>query len=92
MGGEVVNVKKIDERGLEAEEARDDGSGVHDFPPSEADKYLAYPELMSTIIHYIRRETARLDGLSDEVLAGPGISGTEGFDIETLKFGAVRGG
>lgn len=90
VGGEVIKVKKIDERGLEVEEARDDGSGVHDHAPNEADKYVAYPELMATIIDYIRRETARLDALPDEALIGPGISGTESHGIDKLRFGSVR--
>ncbi|KAG6870484.1 hypothetical protein C0992_013255, partial [Termitomyces sp. T32_za158] len=46
VGGEVVNVAKID---LAKEEANDDGSGVHDFAPEEADLYLEYPQLMLDI-------------------------------------------
>ncbi|KAH0581730.1 hypothetical protein H2248_011415 [Termitomyces sp. 'cryptogamus'] len=79
VGGEVVNVAKID---LAKEEARDDGSGVHDFAPEEADLYLEYPQLMLDIVGYVRREIARLENLSDEeIMRGP---------LERLKFGRVR--
>ncbi|EPS97892.1 hypothetical protein FOMPIDRAFT_16300, partial [Fomitopsis schrenkii] len=66
VGGEVEKVKKIDERGLEVEEARDDGSGVHDYAPNEADKYVAYPELMAALVAYLRRELVRLESIPDE--------------------------
>ncbi|TFK62251.1 hypothetical protein BDN72DRAFT_804284 [Pluteus cervinus] len=79
VGGEVVNVAKLD---VAKEEMKDDGSGVHDFPPEESDKYLAYPELMLTIVSYVRRELVRLEAVSDEEI----ISG----DIRKLAFGKVR--
>ncbi|KAJ3564017.1 hypothetical protein NP233_g8567 [Leucocoprinus birnbaumii] len=79
VGGEVVNVAKID---VEKEEVRDDGSGVHDFPPSEVDKYVAYPELMLDVVGYIRRELARLEKVSDgDIMNG---------NWELLKFPSVR--
>lgn len=62
VGGEVVDVTKID---IDKEEVRDDGSGVHDFPPSEVDKYVTYPELMLIIVGYVRRELVRLQKISD---------------------------
>jgi len=62
VGGEVVDVSKID---IDKEELRDDGSGVHDFPPSEVDKYVTYPQLMLIIVGYIRRELVRLQNISD---------------------------
>ena len=37
VGREVINVAKID---VDKEEAKDDGSGVHDFPPEDGDKYV----------------------------------------------------
>ncbi|KAF8637500.1 hypothetical protein AX17_002785 [Amanita inopinata Kibby_2008] len=75
-GGQVVNVAKVD---FAMEETKDDGSGVHDFPPHEADKYVEYPELMLEIVGYVRRELARLEQLSDEDI----ISG----DLDKIKFG-----
>ncbi|EAU81748.1 hypothetical protein CC1G_12129 [Coprinopsis cinerea okayama7 len=78
VGGEVVNVSKID---LEKESTTDDGSGVHDFPPQEVDKYLAYPEVMCDLTRYIRRELKRLESVPDhEILRG---------DWTKLKFGNV---
>ena len=62
-GSQVQNPEKID---IEKEEATDDGSGVHDYPPEEADKYVQYPELMADIVTYVRRELVRLENLSDE--------------------------
>jgi len=91
VGGEVEKVKKLEERGLEAEEARDDGSGVHDYAPHEADKYVAYPELMAAIVAYIRRELVRLEKIPDEIIMGPGVTGREGDDVLALRFGPVRG-
>lgn len=79
VGGEVVNVAKID---LAKEEARDDGSGVHDFAPEDADLYLEYPQLMLDIVGYVRRELVRLEKISDDQFAsGP---------MDRLKFGKVR--
>ncbi|KAJ3506706.1 hypothetical protein NLJ89_g6720 [Agrocybe chaxingu] len=79
VGGEVVNLSKVD---LEKEERTDDGSGVHDFPPEEVDKYLAYPETMLTLVRYIRCELVRLAKVSDEdILEG---------DWEKLKFSKVQ--
>ena len=79
VGGEVINVSKVD---FEKEETKDDGSGVHDFAPEEADKYLAYPEVMLDVVDYLRREIARLDKVSDESI----ING----DLMNLGFGPVR--
>ena len=79
VGGEVVNVSKVD---FEKEEAKDDGSGVHDFAPEEADKYLTYPEVMLDVVDYLRREIARLDKVSDETI----ING----DWKKLAFGRVK--
>lgn len=79
VGGEVIDVSKVD---FEKEEAKDDGSGVHDFAPEEADKYLTYPEIMLDIVAYLRREIARLDKVSDETI----ING----DWEKLAFGRVK--
>jgi cytochrome b pre-mRNA-processing protein 3 len=82
VGGKVENVAKVDARGLDVEEARDDGSGVHDFAWSEVDKYLRYPEVMVDVISYLRRELVRLERLSDEeVMSG---------ELEKLKFGHIR--
>lgn len=90
VGGEVESVKKIDEEGLEKAEARDDGSGVHDYAPEEADKYVRYPELMEEIVDYVRRELKRLERLKDEEVMGPMVLGKEMSGIETLKFEKIR--
>jgi cytochrome b pre-mRNA-processing protein 3 len=79
VGGEVINVAKVD---IEKEEAKDDGSGVHDFSPEEVDKYLTYPEVMVDVVAYLRRELARLDKISDEDI----VHG----DWTKLTFGRVR--
>lgn len=79
LSGAVVDPEKVD---FEKEAATDDGSGVHDFPPEEADKYLAFPELMLEVVQYVRRELVRLEGLSDEEI----------LDLfwEDMMFGTVR--
>ena len=79
VGGEVVDVAKLD---LEKEETTDDGSGVHDFPPEESDKYLSYPSTMLAIVQYVRRELVRLQQIPDEdILTG---------DWAKLKFQEVK--
>ncbi|THU98564.1 hypothetical protein K435DRAFT_777441 [Dendrothele bispora CBS 962.96] len=80
VGGVVENVEKVD---FDKEEARDDGSGVHDYAPEEADKYLRYPGLMVDIVSYIRRELCRLEAISDEEI----MQGS----VEVLKFGSIKG-
>jgi cytochrome b pre-mRNA-processing protein 3 len=79
VGGEVINVAKID---LQTEEAMDDGSGVHDFGPEEADLYLKYPELMLDVVRYVRQELVRLERLSDEEI----ISG----QLKHIRFQSIR--
>ena len=79
VGGEVINVAKVD---IEKEEAKDDGSGVHDFSPEEVDKYLTYPHVMLEVVAYLRREIARLDKVSDEAI----MNG----DWKRLAFGQVK--
>jgi cytochrome b pre-mRNA-processing protein 3 len=78
VGGEVVDVAKLN---LEKEESVDDGSGVHDFPPEQVDRYLAYPTVMLQMVRYVRRELVRLQAVSDEdIMDG---------NFELLKFGKV---
>ncbi|KAJ7072569.1 hypothetical protein C8F01DRAFT_1243611 [Mycena amicta] len=79
VGGMVVNPEKVD---FDKEAVTEDHSGVHDFPPSEADKYLEYPQLMLDIVQYIRRELVRLEAYSDEQIVD--------MDWRELKFGRVR--
>ncbi|KAF7315239.1 hypothetical protein MIND_00038300 [Mycena indigotica] len=79
VGGTVVNPEKVD---FDKEAATDDHSGVYDFPSSEADKYLEYPQLMLDIVHYIRRELYRLEAYSDEQIVN--------MDWRDLKFGQIR--
>ncbi|KAF5350875.1 hypothetical protein D9758_010509 [Tetrapyrgos nigripes] len=81
VGGMVENPEKVD---FEKEQTRDDGSGVHDYSPTEVDRYLRYPELMVELVSYIRREIARLEAMSDEEIM-------EGFPIDELGFGRIGG-
>ncbi|SJL06591.1 uncharacterized protein ARMOST_09933 [Armillaria ostoyae] len=78
VGGLVENIEKID---FEKEAHRDDGSGVHDYAPFEADKYVKYPDLMLDVVTYLRRELVRLENISDEeIMHG---------DIPGLGFGRI---
>lgn len=86
VGGEVEKVAEIDKKGLDVEEARDDGSGVHDFAPNEAGRYVQYPELMADIVRYVRKELVRLEKIPDDKIVGKGAEG-----LELLKFGRIRG-
>lgn len=85
VGGEVEKLADVEKKGLDAEEARDDGSGVHDYAPSEAGRYVLYPELMADITAYCRREIVRMEALPDDV-----VMGKNGEDVDVLKFGPVR--
>ncbi|KAH7914937.1 hypothetical protein BJ138DRAFT_1078570 [Hygrophoropsis aurantiaca] len=85
VGGLVESVEKVDKRGgVEAEEARDDGSGVCDFVGGDVDRYLKYPELMATIATYLRRESVRLEGLTDAEVMGPRKLGREGEGLAVV--------
>jgi cytochrome b pre-mRNA-processing protein 3 len=89
--GEIEKYGKMDEQALEAEELKDDGSGVHDFGPDESDQYVPYPETMVTLISYTRRELVRLEGLSDETVLGAMKIGTERQGVDKMRFGPVKG-
>jgi len=89
--GEIEKYGKMDEQTLEAEEAKDDGSGVHDFGPNESDQYVQYPETMVTLITYMRRESVRLEGISDEAVMGAMKIGTERHGISDMRFGPMKG-
>lgn len=89
--GEIEKYSNMDERTLEIEEAKDDGSGVHDFGPDESDQYVRYPETMVTLITYIRRELVRLEGISDEDILGAMKIGTERRGVSDMRFGPVKG-
>lgn len=85
VSGEAQAVKFSDKEEPEIKlhqlEHTDDLSGVHDFTGDDTILYLQYPELMYTIIHYIRRELVRLEGVSDEdIMIGRGVG----------KFGPIR--
>lgn len=85
-----VTIKML-ESGLESQEAKDDGSGVHDYPLERVDKYVTYPELMLDIVGYVRRELKRLEAISDdEIIARMKEYGKEAEGISRLKFGKVR--
>jgi cytochrome b pre-mRNA-processing protein 3 len=82
VGGSEAAIKQIEKVGLETEEARDDGSGVYDFPPDQADKYVQYPQTILDVVEYMRRELVRLESVSDETF----MRG----DLEGLKFGPIE--
>ncbi|KAF9267188.1 hypothetical protein L218DRAFT_856410 [Marasmius fiardii PR-910] len=82
VGGSVDDPEKID---FEKEESRDDGSGVHDYGPTEVEKYVRYPELMIELVTYIRREIVRLEGISDSDLM-------DGYISAVMKFGSLSRG
>jgi cytochrome b pre-mRNA-processing protein 3 len=91
-GGKMSTARlKLLERGFESEEAKDDNSGVADYPKDQLDKYVAYPELMADIVAYIHRELKRLEGISDDDVLGVSKElGREGRGVEVLKFGKIR--
>lgn len=88
--GDVEKYSKMEPQRLEAAEAKDDGSGVHDFGPNESDQYVKYPETMVALVSYLRRELVRLEGLEDEVVAGPLKTGKERESLSRLSFGPVE--
>lgn len=85
VGGEVEKVALVDKKGLEAEEAKDDGSGVHDFAPDEAGLYVQYPELMADIVRYMRKELVRLETVPDTQILSKG-----GDFAQILRFGKIQ--
>lgn len=87
--GEIEKFGKMEPQVIEAEEAKDDGSGVHDFGPNESDQYVRYPETMVTLVSYLRREVMRLEGVSNEAILGPLKPGTERQGVADLRFGSV---
>lgn len=90
-GGEVEKLEKIEKSvGIEAEESRDDGSGLHDYPPTEVDKYVKYPELMAKVVRYVRRELVMLESIPDEEIIGKLEFGTESDGLDGLRFGPVQ--
>ena len=91
-GGKMSTARlKLLERGFESEEAKDDNSGVADYPTDQLDKYVAYPEIMADIVGYIHRELKRLEGISDDDVLGISKElGREGRGVEVLKFGKIR--
>lgn len=88
--GEVEGFGNMTPEQIEAEETKDDGSGVHDFAPHESDQYVRYPETMRTLTAYMRRELLRLEQLSDEELMGQMKIGTEWMGLDEIKFGPVK--
>ncbi|OJA17146.1 hypothetical protein AZE42_05088 [Rhizopogon vesiculosus] len=88
VGGLVEDVSKVD---VDKEELKDDNSGVHDFAASESDRYITYPELMVTLVSYIRRESLRLERINDSVIMGPRRVGREGECVQNLRWGDING-
>ncbi|EIW77645.1 hypothetical protein CONPUDRAFT_108902 [Coniophora puteana RWD-64-598 SS2] len=89
VGGEVENVQKLEKKGIESEETRDDGSGVHDFGPEDIDRYLTYPDTMHQLVTYIRREVSRLEKIDDAVIMGPRKMGRDAEGARTLRWGSL---
>lgn len=89
--GEIEKYGEMDQQTLEDEEAKDDGSGVHDFGPAESHQYVRYPETIVTMITYMRRELVRLEGLSDETVLGAMKIGTERKGVSDMRFGPIKG-
>lgn len=54
------------------------------------DRYIAYPELMETLVVYLRREAQRLEGIPDEAILGPRVVGRESEGVRQLMWGKVR--
>ena len=63
---------------------------MHNYNPEEADKYVAYPELMESTVAYARRELVRLERLGDCQMLWKGGIGREGEGIEKLRSGLSR--
>ena len=61
---------------------------MHDFAPSEADKYVLYPEVMADVVEYVRRELVRLENVPDSVVMGSVEDGERAW--EKLRFKRVR--
>ena len=53
-------------------------------------RYIAYPELMETLIVYLRREAQRLERIPDEAILGPRVVGREGEGVRELMWGKVK--
>lgn len=53
-------------------------------------RYIAYPELMATLVSYIRRESLRLERIDDRVIMGPRRVGHEGEDVQNLRWGEIE--
>lgn len=52
-------------------------------------RYITYPELMATLVSYIRRESLRLERLDDSVIMGPRRVGREGEGVQNLRWGEI---
>jgi len=53
-------------------------------------RYVAYPELMVTLVSYIRRESLRLEGLDDNAIMGARRVGHEGEGVQNLAWGDLK--
>lgn len=86
---EIEGYSKLSPAKLRELESKDDGSGVHDFAPHQADLYLKYPETMARVVEYVRREVRRLGQMSDEEVRGEMTIGREWVGVEGLAFGRI---
>lgn len=53
-------------------------------------RYIGYPELMVTLVSYIRRESLRLERLDDSAIMGPRRVGREGEGVQNLRWGDIE--
>ncbi|KAG2113532.1 uncharacterized protein F5147DRAFT_49574 [Suillus discolor] len=53
-------------------------------------RYIGYPELMVTLVSYIRREIVRLERLDDSAIMGPRRVGREGEGVQNLRWGDIE--
>jgi cytochrome b pre-mRNA-processing protein 3 len=66
--------KENPEESLKKLEETDDNSGIYDFVGEETQRYLQYPQLMFTLVRYVRTELARLEDISDtHIIEGGGV-------------------
>ena len=82
----VKLAKDKPEESLKNAEELDDESGVHDFTGEDTKLYVQYPELMYTLVQYIRRELSRLDKIPNEqILQGGGVGKFGKIELEKMS-------
>lgn len=90
FGSKTEKLMDLDDAQIAKLELVDDGSGVYDHRPEEADLYVQYPETMLKLSTYIRTETERLASFSDEMVMSKLIPGTLWDHLAEMKFGPIK--